>query len=61
MLSFMTLSLESLHSTVNTKMVEWAAYYFTSRETWYRLPENTMKLEELKFPKREKSYPQKKK
>ena len=36
------------------RMVEWVAYYFTSREIWYSLPENTMKLEDIKFPKRKK-------
>ena len=34
-----------------TQLVEWVTYYFTSREIWYPLPENTMKLEELKSPK----------
>ena len=30
------------------------AYHFTLREIWYPLLENTMKLAELKFPKRKK-------
>ena len=37
------------------KIVEWAAYYFTSKESWYSLPESSIKLEELEFPKRMKS------
>ena len=37
-------------------LVEWATYHFISREIWYPLPENMMKLEELKFLKQNKEF-----
>ena len=37
------------------RSINLAVYYFASREIWYSLPENTMKLEELKFPKQKKN------
>ena len=36
------------------RLVDWGAYYFTSREIWYPLPEKKMKLGELKSPKLKK-------
>ena len=80
LLSFMKLTSEKLHKTVNKKhgtqtiltyrqsfassmmafvkqFVEWAPYYFISGETWIPFPENTTKLEELKFPKWKKVLP----
>ena len=36
------------------KIVEWTAYYFTSKERWYSIPESSIKLAELEFPKRKK-------
>ena len=38
------------------RLVEWVTYYCISVEIWYLLPENTMNLEELKFPKWNKNY-----
>ena len=54
---------ENLHPTVNKKHGTQTrltcsigiAYYFTSEEISCPLPENIMKLEELKFPKRKNS------
>ena len=35
--------------------------YLTSKEVWYSLPENKMKLEELKFPKQKNKKKKKRK
>ena len=31
--------------------MEWSAHYFTSKESWYPLPENSFKFKDLSFPK----------
>ena len=33
-------------------VTKWSVHYFTSRERWYPLPESTVPLNALKFPKR---------
>ena len=44
--SFSVAIKESLKS-----LTEWSAFYFTSRESWYPLPDGALRFEHLKFPK----------